>query len=883
MSSYRTTFMQLVSCCCCKHQRASAALVCIGIVTVYYLLHQYFDNEIPTYVVSKEVAAEPTARSRQQQEITNPFKIRYKLVYNSEDEHHAIISITNTGSAPIKGQTWTLYFCSIRLLHGHDAKVTLHHINGCLHKIEPASESTIIRAGETFHLYHKGNYFIGGRTHVMPNWYLVGPNNEVRLVRSTVGEDLSFVEDFKTKETWKRYRSDEYDPYSPEKRYDVIGFDAPEGVGDSPLLVIPQPLYVDKFDRAKRLNLGMGWRIHAENELKNEAKLLQARFKIPVEFSTSPMQHKVISLKIDNPGIKMKGIDSSNHEAYLLNVNTADQTVRVVGNSPRSVFYGIQTLLSLVDKDDSVPEVFIQDSPRYSYRGMHLDVGRNFMPKSAVLRLLDAMATYKMNKFHFHLTDDEGWRLEIPGLPELTQVGARRCHDLTETICIQPELGALPNGSPNYYSVDEYKEILQYASDRHIQVIPEFDMPGHGHAAIKSMEVRYKNLKKAGDPSAEKFLLVDLKDSSKYQSVQLFNDNTINPCLESTYNFISHVIESVMRMHSEIQPLTVYHFGGDEVPRGVWEGSEACDKFMSKNQSEDRKAVIKEYFIGRLANLTAQYGLKLGGWADAFFKSPQQEIAFQRDSFGNKDVIANVWNNARTATGGNGTYVLANAGYKVIMTQATHLYFDHPYEPDPEERGNHWATRFIDTQKVFGFMPDDVYANTGKDECKKLKDGCLRLKKKDNIIGMSAALWTEIVRTPDQMDFMIFPRLLSLAERAWHKASWEDIRDMKERNEKMETEWEKFSHFIVKHELPRLDKLGIKYRLPLPGARFEGRRIKVRTALPGLPVKYSKNGGKTWHDVTDQTDIDGKVYLTTWSTDDRRMSRMIEVQSPSSD
>lgn len=219
---------------------------------------------------------EPTLKT----EMDSTFKIRYKLLYNGKETHRALITITNTGNVSIKGQTWTLYFCSMRQLQGQHVKVTLQHINGCLHKIKPASESTILDAGETINFYHSGSDFIGGRTQVMPNWYLIGPDNQARLVRSTVGEDLSFVDDFKTKETWKRYPTDEYNPYSPEKRYDDIGFDAPEGVGDSPLLVIPQPMSVDKLDRAKRLNLGMGWRVSADSGLKNEAKLLKGKRQI---------------------------------------------------------------------------------------------------------------------------------------------------------------------------------------------------------------------------------------------------------------------------------------------------------------------------------------------------------------------------------------------------------------------------------------------------------------------------------------------------------------------------------------------------------------------------------------------------------------------------
>jgi hexosaminidase len=230
--------------------------------------------------------------------------------------------------------------------------------------------------------------------------------------------------------------------------------------------------------------------------------------------------------------------------------------------------------------------------------------------------------------------------------------------------CIQPELGADPSGSAAYFTVHDYKEILQFADDRHIQVIPEIDMPGHGYAAIKSMEARYRKLRDAGDvEGAEKYLLTDFKDTSQYVSVQLFNDNTINPCLESTYNFISHVIEAIVRMHSGIQPLTAYHFGGDEVARGAWEHSKECTNILAKHQTQDTRATLKEYFIKRVSKLTARHGLTLGGWGDAFLSKPNR--AYGRESFDNKEVFANAWNNLNGAGGGERAHVLANAGYKV--------------------------------------------------------------------------------------------------------------------------------------------------------------------------------------------------------------------------
>ena len=212
------------------------------------------------------------------------------------------------------------------------------------------------------------------------------------------------------------------------------------------------------------------------------------------------------------------------------------------------------------------------DAPRFGYRGLMLDVARNFQPKAAVLRVLDLMARYKLNAFHFHLTDDEGWRLEIPSLPELTSVGARRGHTLDSSRFLPPAYGSGPDvdqpfGS-GFYSRADYVEILRYAAARHIEVIPELEMPGHARAAIKAMEARFRTLQATGDAEgASRFLLSDPEDRSIYTSAQGYHDNVMNPALPSTYAFIERVVQDLVALHREAGvPLRNLHVGGDEVP-----------------------------------------------------------------------------------------------------------------------------------------------------------------------------------------------------------------------------------------------------------------------------------------------------------------------------
>lgn len=246
--------------------------------------------------------------------------------------------------------------------------------------------------------------------------------------------------------------------------------------------------------------------------------------------------------------------DNAVSGAYRLKISV-EETI-VTGFDSTGVFYGLQLLLSLIPTDGALKIAMLeaQDAPRFDYRGIHLDVGRNFHSKATVLRLLDQMAAYKLNKFHFHRSDDEGWRIEIPGLPELTDIGGKRCHDLHERSCLLPQLGSGPgsdNNGSGYFTRADYIEILKYARACHIEVIPEIDMPAHARAAVIAMEARYDRLMKEGkSEEASQFRLQDPTDTSVPTGVQYY-DRTgyLNPCLDSSRNFAAKVIDEIQKMH----------------------------------------------------------------------------------------------------------------------------------------------------------------------------------------------------------------------------------------------------------------------------------------------------------------------------------------------
>ncbi|KAL4225883.1 hypothetical protein ACF0H5_013871 [Mactra antiquata] len=840
----------------------------------------------------------------------------YKVLDNLTDgkkTYRAQIVLTNNSNIDLKNEDWAIYFCHIRMLEPshlphsisyeiHDTGMKFTHVNGCLFKLSPTKRFKPLKKGDSLTLKFRAQYYSIARSDLMPNWYFLYPKLRPVLIQSTVGEEMSFVEPFDEPSSWKRFdyeladgssRFDHYNPYNLQERFDRQHCTEPESIQYS---VIPTP-YRMKVDSTTILTINSeDWSIHAEDSLQNEAMILSKALDVTI--NDSKEKKYKISLKLVT-NLKIDGKDACN-DSYRLEIKQGDG-ITIEATASSGIFYGVNTLLSLT-KDNTVPVCKIEDKPRYSYRGMHMDVSRNFHGKESIMKLLDVMAMYKMNKFHFHLTDDEGWRLEIPGLEELTQVGARRGHvNKSDLSSLLPLLGSGPDFSTSgsgYYTVDEYREILRYAKERYIEVIPEIDMPGHSHAAIKSMKARYQKYIGLKDKKkAEEYLLSDLDHNTTLgsHSVQMFSENAMNPGVESTYKFVEKVALELKEMHKDIMPLEIFHFGGDEVPYEAWEGSPAC---MSLVDSEEVKSSedLMEYFVKRVADVMAKCNLDVGAWQDGIIPDETDLIPIARHNFKSKNVYVYAWQNVWESGLSGCAYRLANKGYKVIMSQGTHLYFDHPYEPDPEERGLYWACRFCDSQKTFTFMPDNIYANadvklTGeglsKDYISRHKDDHDDLQQPQNVVGIQAQLWTELVRTSDQMDSMIFPRLLCVAERAWHKADWELVTDKAKLKEEQHLDWSKFATLLGTKELARLDEKLVCYHLPPPGASFSLSDCKIRLncAYPGLPLYYSIDNGTTWIQYKDDIDLilDNDLLLCTKSADGKRMSRIVKMKRPSKD
>jgi hexosaminidase len=540
----------------------------------------------------------------------------------------------------------------------------------------------------------------------------------------------------------------------------------------------------------------------------------------------------------------------SSPEAYELVIDPASG-VRITGASPAGVFYGLQSLRGLLPSAPTggalaLPAIRIVDAPRFGYRGFMLDVARNFQPKESVLRTIDLLARYKLNVFHMHLTDDEGWRLEIAGLPELTTIGARRGHTLDSRQFLQPSWGSggqvdQPWGS-GFFSRADYIEIVRYAAARHIEVIPEIEMPGHARAAIKSM---------AGN---EQYRLTDPADRSKYVSVQGYPDNVMDPALESTYRFIEKVVSELVAMHREAgAPLKNIHMGGDEVPNGVWVGSPAVQALMQK-QGLSSVDDLWYVFYGRVAKILEAHDLVPSGWEEIAIRKTRRDgrpIQIVNPGFAERGWRAYVWNNVPGWGAEDLAYRLANGGYDVVLSPVTNFYFDLAWNSNTDERGLDWGGT-IDLRKPFEFIPFDYYRNARVDRAGNPLNPSVFAGKdrltdygRTHILGLQGNLWSETIGGEGRLDYMLVPKLFGLAERAWApEPDWSREKDAAKSDSLFGPSWSHFVNVVGKRELPRLEREmpGLNYRIPTPGLKVQGGMVYATLEIPGFTMRYTTDG-----------------------------------------
>ncbi|PWT71572.1 MAG: beta-N-acetylhexosaminidase [Bacteroidetes bacterium] len=409
--------------------------------------------------------------------------------------------------------------------------------------------------------------------------------------------------------------------------------------------------------------------------------------------------------------------------AYKMDVNS--KRVSIAGDNEEGVFYGIQTLIQLLDVVPStsltISQVKIEDHPRFQWRGLHLDVGRHFFSVDFIKRYIDFIALHKMNYFHWHLTDDQGWRIEIKRYPKLTEIGS--CRDST-LIGHAGEGKAFDNVRYcGYYTQEQVKEVIKYAATRYVTIIPEIEMPGHASAALAA----YPFLGCTGGPYHVE------------GQWGVFND-VYCAGNDSTFQFLQDVLDEVMALF----PSKYIHIGGDECPKTAWEACPKCQRRIKENNLKDEHE-LQSYFIRRIEKYINSKGRQIIGWDEILEGGLAPNAAVMS------------WR------GEAGGIAAAKQHHTVVMTPTTYVYFDYSQKKNDDSLV---IGGFLPLEKVYNYEP------LPKE---------LTPEEQKYIIGAQANVWTEYMPSESKLEYMIFPRLSALSEVLWTPKELKDWHDFERR------------------------------------------------------------------------------------------------------
>ena len=466
-------------------------------------------------------------------------------------------------------------------------------------------------------------------------------------------------------------------------------------------------------------------------------------------------------------------------EGYTIDITETNVYIKAV--SGNGFFYGFQTLLQLLPADIekqgsgqktySMPAVSIKDKPRFRYRGMHLDVGRHMFPVEFIKKYLDLMAMYKLNTFHWHLTDDQGWRIEIRKYPKLTQIGSvRKGTQIGKT----EQSDTIPYGG--FYTQEQAREIVAYAASKYITIIPEIEMPGHSVAVLSA----YPSLACTPGPF-------------EVRTQWGVSDDILCAGNDSVFTFLQDVLTEIM----DIFPSAYIHIGGDEAPKARWENCTKCQSRMKAEGLKD-ETELQSYFIKRIEKFLVSKKRRLIGWDEILEGGIAPEAT----------VMA--WRGIQAAIDA------ASQGHDAIMTPVDYCYFDY-YQGDPTTEPEAIGG-YLTLKTVYSYDPVPPI---------------LTFEQSQHIIGVQGNVWTEFLKTPDAVEYMIFPRIIALAEVAWsqqNRRNWDD--------------------FISRmdNQFPRLDYLDVKYSkgsfaTEISTQRENNRNLIVLTSeTKKMEIRYTLDG-----------------------------------------
>lgn len=474
-------------------------------------------------------------------------------------------------------------------------------------------------------------------------------------------------------------------------------------------------------------------------------------FILPVQNKEMYPEGK-ISLQLDSKKVNVQG-------GYLMKVDA--NSISIIGNDEQGVFYGIQTLIQLLPAEKSnslkIQQCNIVDSPRFAYRGLHLDCGRHFFSVDFIKQYIDFIAMHKMNTFHWHLTEDQGWRIEIKKYPKLTQIGG--CRNGT-IIGHHPGTGNDDTKYCGYYTQAQIKDIVKYAADRYITIIPEIEMPGHASASIAA----YPQLSCFPDSSTK--IAKGVKWSGDSTGKQVQQSWGVYPDVfaptDYTFKFLENVLDEVM----ELFPSKYIHIGGDECPKIYWKESAFCQQLIKDSGLKDEEG-LQSYFIRKIERYLNSKGRSIIGWDEILEGgiAPNATIMSWR--------------------GEQGGIEAAKQHHKVIMTPGGYVYFDHA------------QNKHEDSLTIGGYLPVETvynYEPLPKE---------LSADEQKYIIGAQANVWTEYMSNPAKVEYMLFPRLEALSEVLWtpkENKNWDDFKN------RLQQQYKRYDLWHVHYDAKGIDK-----------------------------------------------------------------------------
>jgi len=516
---------------------------------------------------------------------------------------------------------------------------------------------------------------------------------------------------------------------------------------------------------------------------KKETEYLKNRLKLKFNIAKNQDAHLLYSKIADQSKL--------NNEAYSIEISP--KQIHVKSYTDQGYFLAIQTLIQLfeIKENGRIPALKMEDQPKFAWRGMHLDVCRHFFTVEEVKQYIDYLAMYKLNTFHWHLTDDQGWRIEIKKYPKLTQIGSKRKESMIGAY-VDDTFDGKPYG-PYFYTQEQIKEVVKYATERHITVVPEIEMPGHALAALSA----YPELACTKGPfeSATKWGVFDDVFCPK----------------DETFTFLENVLDEVIQLF----PSQYIHIGGDECPKTRWKECAHCQELIKKNNLKDEHG-LQSYFIQRIEKYVNSKGRKIIGWDEILEGGLASNAAVMS------------W------TGIKGGIEAAKTNHFAVMTPGAYCYFDH-YQGDPQTEPNAFGG-FTPLEKVYSYNPIPAELNTEQSKY---------------ILGVQANLWTEYILDFKQVQYMIFPRLFALSEVGWGTSNPDKYKEFENRVvehfkvlDKMSINYAKSIYNISGKIIP--DNNGVSYELSTSqnpkGIKYtiDGSEPKSNSTTYENPISVSK-------------------------------------------